>query len=54
MGERESVEQGVGFFFSVRSQCSPCGVRHFSDLSVNAERNEQPNMAAGSWQEWQR
>ena len=49
--ERESVEQGVGF--SVRNQCSPCGVQPFSTVSVNAEHATQPDLAAGSWHEWQ-
>ena len=49
--ERESVEQGVGF--SLRNQCSPCGVQPFSTDSVNAEHATQPDLAAGSWLGWQ-
>ena len=49
--EKESAEQGIGF--SVRNQCSLCGVRHLSNFSVNAERATPPTMAAGSWQGWQ-
>ena len=45
----ESVEQAV--VLSVRRQCSPCGVKSFSN--VNVERAPLPSQAAGSWQGWQ-
>ena len=50
LSERESVDEDDGF--SVRNQCSACGVQLFSSVSVNVERATQPQMAAVSWQGW--
>ena len=45
---RVSVE--LGMCLSVRNPCSPFGVRHFLNVSVNVERETRSKMAAGFWQ----